>query len=70
MKEFNETIVMILLACLVSIRCTYMELTDEQLIDVLAAIKYYMQRNISIKNPRYNEYEVILQILTKSIQPK
>jgi len=45
-----------------------MELTDEQLLDVIAAVKYYMQRNISISNPRYNEYEVILQLLSKSIQ--
>ena len=27
-----------------------------------------MQRHISIKNPRYDEYEVILQKLSKSIQ--
>ena len=45
-----------------------MEFNDEQLRDLRAAVKYYMQRHISIKNPRYDEYEVILQLLTKSIQ--
>ena len=45
-----------------------MEFNDEQLRDLRAAVKYYMQRHISIKNPRYNEYEVILQLLSKSIQ--
>ena len=41
--------------------------TDEQLRDLRAAIKYYMQRHVSINNPRYDEYEVILQMLSKSI---
>ena len=45
-----------------------MDFNDEQLRDLRAAVKYYMQRHISINNPRYNEYEVILQMLSKSIQ--
>ena len=45
-----------------------LELTKEQLADVKAAIIYYMQRQISIKNPQYDEYEVILQMLSKSIR--
>ena len=45
-----------------------MDFNDEQLRDIRAAVKYYMQRHVSIKNPRYDEYEVILQLLTKSIQ--
>ena len=45
-----------------------MEFNDEQLRDLRAAVKYYMQRHISIKNPRYDEYEVILQLLSKSIK--
>ena len=45
-----------------------MEFSNEQLRDLRAAVKYYMQRHISIKNPRYEEYEVILQLLSKSIQ--
>ena len=45
-----------------------MEFNNEQLRDLRAAVSYYMQRHISIKNPRYSEYEVILQMLSKSIQ--
>ena len=45
-----------------------MDFSDEQLRDIRAAVKYYMQRHISIQNPRYNEYEVILQLLSKSIK--
>jgi hypothetical protein len=45
-----------------------MDFNDEQLRDIRAAVTYYMQRHISINNPRYNEYEVILQLLSKSIQ--
>ena len=45
-----------------------MNFNDEQLRDLRAAVKYYMQRHISIKNPRYNEYEVILQLLSNSIK--
>ena len=44
-----------------------MNFNDEQLRDIRAAVKYYMQRHVSIANPRYNEYEVILQLLSKSI---
>ena len=45
-----------------------MEFNDEQLRDIRAAVTYYMQRHVSIKNPRYNDYEVILQLLSKSIK--
>lgn len=45
-----------------------MDFNDEQMRDLRAAVKYYMQRHISIKSPRYNEYEVILQLLSKSIK--
>jgi len=45
-----------------------LKLTKEQLRDIQAAVVYYMQRHISIKNPRYDEYEVILQMLSKSIR--
>ena len=45
-----------------------MNFNDEQLRDIRAAVKYYMQRHVSINNPRYNDYEVILQLLTKSIK--
>ena len=45
-----------------------MDFNNEQLRDLRAAVKYYMQRHVSINNPRYNEYEVILQLLTESIK--
>jgi len=45
-----------------------MNFNDEQLRDLRAAVKYFMQRHISINNPRYDEYEVILQMLSKSIK--
>ena len=45
-----------------------MNLNQEQLNDMRAAIVFYMQRNISIKSPRYQEYEVILKELNKTLQ--
>lgn len=45
-----------------------MELTTEELKEMRVAAMYYMQHHISIKNPRYKEYEVILQKLSKSIR--
>ena len=44
------------------------DLTKEQLQDINKAVMYYMQRHISVKNPRYNDYEVILRMLSKSIR--
>jgi hypothetical protein len=46
------------------------ELNQEQLNDVRAAVVLYMQNNISIRNPRYQEFEVILKMLNKTIQEK
>ena len=43
-------------------------LTKEQLQDINAAVIYYMNRHISVNNPRYQEYEVILRMLSKSIR--
>jgi hypothetical protein len=47
-----------------------MDLTQEQLNDVRAAVVLYMQNNISIKNPRYQEFEDILKKLNKTLQKK
>ncbi len=47
-----------------------MEFTQEQLNDVRAAVVLYMQNNISIKNPRYQEFEIILKKLNKTLQQK
>ena len=46
------------------------DLTQEQLNDIRAAVVLYMQKNISIRNPRYQEYEVILKKLNKTLQQK
>jgi hypothetical protein len=46
------------------------ELSQEQLNDVRAAVVLYMQNNISIRNPRYQEFEVILKMLNKTIHTK
>ena len=46
------------------------DLTQEQLNDIRAAVVIYMQNNISIRNPRYQEFEAILKELNKSLQKK
>jgi hypothetical protein len=40
-----------------------MNLTKEQLHDIRAAVRFYQQHHISIGSPRYEEYEVILELL-------
>ena len=45
-----------------------MNFNQEQLNDMRAALVFYMQRNISIRNPRYEDYEVILKELNKTLQ--
>ena len=42
-----------------------MKLTQSQLNDLRAAVIYYQHHMISINNPRYRDYEVILQLLEK-----
>ena len=44
------------------------DFTQEELNDVRAAVVLYMQNNISIRNPRYQEFEVILKKLNKTLQ--
>ena len=39
-------------------------LTNQQLTDVRYALKYYMINHVSLTNPRYKEYEEILELLT------
>jgi hypothetical protein len=43
-----------------------MDLTNEQLNDVRHAVAYYMYHHVSVKNPRYNDYEVILHLLSET----
>ena len=40
-----------------------MNLSNEQLVEIINAVKYYQQRHLSIRNPRYDEYNEILEIL-------
>ena len=41
-----------------------MKLTLEQLNDVRVAVTYYRNRQISARNPRFEEFETILDILS------
>ena len=45
-----------------------MDLNKQQLIEIIACVKYYQNRHVSITNPRYAEYEDILKELHKSLQ--
>jgi|TARA_Y100000015_G_scaffold34824_1_gene35226 hypothetical protein len=40
-----------------------MKLTNEQIQDVVEAVTYYQIHHLSIKNPRYNEFSNILNLL-------
>ena len=41
------------------------DLSLEQLNDIRAAVTHYQHHQVSISNPRYKDYEVILQLLEK-----
>jgi len=43
-----------------------MNLNKEQLNDLRFVLAHYMQKNVSISNPRYKDYEVILQLLNET----
>ena len=45
-----------------------MQLDKEQLIEVIACVKYYQNRHVRISNPRHDEYEDILKKLHNSLQ--
>ena len=47
-----------------------MNLNKEQLNDLRFVLAHYMQKNVSISNPRYKDYEVILQLLSDTKQEK
>ena len=40
-----------------------MDLSFQQLTDIKVAVKYYMTHHVSVNNPRYKDYKVILQLL-------
>ena len=45
----------------------HMNLSVEQLTDIKAAVRFYQQHHISIRNPRYLEYEILLDELDKAL---
>jgi len=40
-----------------------MSLSKEELNDIKHAVSYYMHRHVSIKNPRYKQFQLILEKL-------
>lgn len=42
-----------------------MELSAEQLQDMMHAIRHYQYHHVSINNPRYEDYSNILKVLAK-----
>ena len=47
-----------------------MDLTKQEILEVMDCVRYYQNRHLSIRNPRYDEFEVILEKLNKSLQAK
>ena len=47
-----------------------LKLTLEQLQDLRHTVKYYMNRHVSIKNPRYTEYQDILNEIEEALKIK
>ena len=45
-----------------------MELTKQQLLEVIACVNYYQMRHVSVNNPRHDEFDDILKTLHKSLQ--
>ena len=43
-------------------------LTRQELLEVMACVRYYQNRHLAVRNPRHGEYEVILEKLNKSLQ--
>ena len=44
-----------------------MQLNKQELLDVIAAVKYYQLRHVSVNNPRHDEYEAIIKKLNKTL---
>ena len=43
------------------------KLTTEQMRDVINALKHYQNHNISLSNPRFNEFDVIVETVENAI---
>ena len=46
------------------------ELTRQELLEIMACVKYYQNRHLSARNPRHQEFDAILKKLNKSLQSK
>jgi len=44
-----------------------MDLTNEELLEVMACVKYYQRRHLAVRNPRHEEFNTILEKLSKSL---
>lgn len=45
-----------------------MELTRQELLEIIQCVRYYQNRHLSVTNPRHIEFDVILKKLNKSLQ--
>ena len=51
-----------------TITTSSMTLTKQELLEVMACVRYYQNRHLALRNPRHEEFEVILEKLNKSLQ--
>ena len=47
-----------------------MDLTRQELLEIMACVKYYQNRRLSAANPRHQEFDAIIKKLNKSLQEK
>ena len=48
----------------------FMDLTRQELLEIMACVKYYQNRHVSANNPRHREFDAIIEKLNKSLQAK
>ena len=47
-----------------------MDFTKQELLEVLACVKYYQSRHLSVRNPRHEEFNAIIEKLNKYLKDK
>ena len=47
-----------------------MDLTRQELLEIMACVKYYQNRHLAVRNPRHEEFNAIIKKLNKSLQEK
>ena len=47
-----------------------MDLTRQELLEIMVCVKYYQNRHLAVRNPRHEEFNVIIKKLNKSLQEK